>query len=86
MYYRCSLAPQSTFRQPHRLDSQILTSYFSGGHGAYGAVLAGPAVGPAALAGPVAAPAFIAGPSGSIAAGHGGLGGVVRGYANSGYW
>lgn len=47
----------------------------------YGAVLAGPAVGPAALAGPIAAPALIAGPSGSIAAGHGGLGGIIRGYA-----
>ncbi|XP_011169102.3 tetra-peptide repeat homeobox protein 1 [Solenopsis invicta] len=54
-----------------------------GGH--YGAVLAGPAVGPAALAGPIAAPALIAGPSGSITAGHAGLGGIVRGYA-PGHW
>jgi len=53
--------------------------------GSYGAVLAGPAVGPAALAGPIAAPALIAGPSGSIAAGHNGLGGIIRGYA-PGHW
>lgn len=45
-----------------------------------GAVLAGPAVGPAALAGPIAAPALIAGPSGSISAGHAGLGGIIRGW------
>ncbi|EZA59398.1 hypothetical protein X777_00480 [Ooceraea biroi] len=54
-------------------------------YGGLGAVLAGPAVGPAALSGPIAAPALIAGPSGSIAAGHGGLGGIIRGYA-PGHW
>jgi len=53
--------------------------------GSYGAVLAGPAAGPAALSGPIAAPALITGPSGSISAGHSGLGNIVRGYA-PGHW